>query len=398
MASRPMGAKGGRAPQKRPDGTAAGGRRGRGVWLAAAAAVAAVGVATLSWVVGGHSADGGSDEPCSVKVLGPTGSRLLNTFSNASAFDTAAAGSYVFYDATGTRVGSGTRACELGRVYRYSRRKGRHFVWPADADSIGHRFSVPGVDASPDGGQVELELLSVKPRIFRVHNFISESESDALINLSVDPSNQYRMRRSTTGTENWNQMDADKSVDPSRTSENAFVLDNPVSNSIFRRTFQLLRVPHKICQADGIQVVRYRGTQRYVSHYDYFDLDTRVAQGDFNFDPRRGGANRFATLFLYLSDVKLGGETVFPHANASLRPEPASQDLPQNANSFERTCRDGFAVAPRKLSAILFYNQDARGRLDSASLHGGCPVHGGGEKWAANVWVWNACRYGVPDI
>ena len=39
---------------------------------------------------------------------------------------------------------------------------------------------------------------------------------------------------------------------------------------------------------------------------------------------------------------------------------------------------------------MLFYNQKPDGRLEGASLHGGCPVTGEDTtKWAANLWVWN---------
>ena len=39
---------------------------------------------------------------------------------------------------------------------------------------------------------------------------------------------------------------------------------------------------------------------------------------------------------------------------------------------------------------VLFYGQKPDGRLEEASLHGGCPVTGeSAVKWAANLWVWN---------
>ena len=41
---------------------------------------------------------------------------------------------------------------------------------------------------------------------------------------------------------------------------------------------------------------------------------------------------------------------------------------------------------------MLFYSQGPGGTLEDASEHGGCPVLRG-EKWAANMWVWNGPRY-----
>jgi hypothetical protein len=39
-------------------------------------------------------------------------------------------------------------------------------------------------------------------------------------------------------------------------------------------------------------------------------------------------------------------------------------------------------------SVVIFYNQLPEGGYDEAALHGGCPILKG-EKWAANLIVWN---------
>ena len=56
-------------------------------------------------------------------------------------------------------------------------------------------------------------------------------------------------------------------------------------------------------------------------------------------------------------------------------------------------CRSQLALKPRKAEAILFYSQTPWGDPDRSSLHAGCPVVKG-EKWAANLWVWNGARHG----
>ena len=56
-------------------------------------------------------------------------------------------------------------------------------------------------------------------------------------------------------------------------------------------------------------------------------------------------------------------------------------------------CRTRLAVRPRVGRTVLFYSQYPDGRQDPDSLHGGCPVLKG-EKWAANLWVWNTPREG----
>jgi hypothetical protein len=58
-------------------------------------------------------------------------------------------------------------------------------------------------------------------------------------------------------------------------------------------------------------------------------------------------------------------------------------------------CRTKLAVIPHSARAVLFYSQYPNGEPDKDSLHGGCPVLKK-EKWAANLWVWNAPRGGFP--
>ena len=57
-------------------------------------------------------------------------------------------------------------------------------------------------------------------------------------------------------------------------------------------------------------------------------------------------------------------------------------------------CNSKLAIKPQRATAILFYNQLPSGAKDERVLHGGCPVLEG-QKWAANLWVWNKPRF-VP--
>ena len=56
-------------------------------------------------------------------------------------------------------------------------------------------------------------------------------------------------------------------------------------------------------------------------------------------------------------------------------------------------CRTRLAIKPSSARAVLFYSQQPNGQPENDSLHGGCPVLSG-EKWAANLWVWNGPRTG----
>ena len=155
--------------------------------------------------------------------------------------------------------------------------------------------------------------------------------------------------------------------------------------------------------ADAIQVLRYELGQAYITHTDQYAVGTVTSEGAHNFDPQTGGANRFATLFLYLSDVAMGGQTVFPASNSTPLREPDQVAAKRASELFSPdswearavdTCYSKFAVYPKKGEAILFYTQHEDGALDEDAEHAGCPVLEG-EKWAANLWVWNGCRYGL---
>ena len=155
--------------------------------------------------------------------------------------------------------------------------------------------------------------------------------------------------------------------------------------------------------ADAIQVLRYNIGEAYITHSDQYALGTQTTEGDHNFDPRTGGANRLATMFLYLSDVEMGGQTVFPKSTSTPLRDADPVALERATKLFTpdtweaeavKTCYNKFSVYPKKGDAILFYGQHEDGSIDHAAEHGGCPVLEG-QKWAANLWIWNDCRYGL---
>mmetsp|Transcript_23931 Transcript_23931/g.35018 ORF Transcript_23931/g.35018 Transcript_23931/m.35018 type:complete len:504 (+) Transcript_23931:382-1893(+) len=278
----------------------------------------------------------------------------------------------------------------LRRVYLVA--DGLEFVWPFVSLHHMQEISpnvlppVPGIDQP-----IIIESLSETPRVFHVHNLFTEDESNAIIESAHQASGVLALQRSTTGTGD------DLKQDPTRTSHNAWDWQSPAARKIITRSFQLTTVEEDDGKRDGLQVVRYNKGEAYNYHPDYSTPDK---DPNFEFEPYKGGSNRFATVFLYLNNVDSGGYTVFteaPDIGPPRTPPPGALEM------FEPTswqhwllniCYEKLAVPPKLGSAALFYSITPDGRIDHKSIHGACPVVEG-TKWGANLWIWNKQRYGA---
>jgi prolyl 4-hydroxylase len=272
----------------------------------------------------------------------------------------------------------------------------RNFMWPTK--EIGHKVEVSHIH-TVNGKPITLETLSHHPRVFRLSNFFTEEEADGVIRNALaikDPA--IKLKRSTTGA-------IANEKNPFRTSENAFDSTSPLSIKLKQRCFQLLGIhPYQESWSDGLQVLRYNQSKAYIPHLDWMD----AIPGEHDWHSWGKGTNRFATIFMYLSDVEEGGETVFTEAwpteeRVSLEEALEDADRANATSLFEEgswerkmvaQCRSRLAVKPKKGDAVLFYSQHPDGRVDRMSIHGGCPVIKG-TKWGANLWVWNGPRYGL---
>jgi hypothetical protein len=162
-----------------------------------------------------------------------------------------------------------------------------------------------------------IETISRSPKIFRVKNFFTESESDVLVNTALGlTEDAFRLKRSSTGAVGYN-------IDTFRTSENAFDTGSPTAMGIKRRGFELLGIaPYDETFADGLQVLRYNQTTAYVQHMDWIEP---APETDHDWDSAGKGSNRYATILLYLSDVEDGGETVFSEVS-----QPGTEPIPKD--------------------------------------------------------------------
>jgi len=172
------------------------------------------------------------------------------------------------------------------------------------------------------------------PLIVLLGNVLSNDECDELIHLS-----QGRLNCSKVG--------AMHQLNDIRTSSGMFFQDgeSDLVARIETRTSQIMNVP--IAHGENLQILHYEPGQEYKPHFDFF-LSPSVKN------------NRISTLVIYLNDVELGGETLFPKVN--------------------------FSVSPRKGNAVYFeyfYNDP---ELNDRTLHAGTPVVLG-EKWVATQWM-----------
>lgn len=271
----------------------------------------------------------------------------------------------------------------------------QHGLFMYDPVRVGHRQ-----DAwTETGRRVTLETLASQPRLFKVDNFLTHDECDALL-ASVDGK---VMRSQTLGDEGVIRVSDQAWIQHARANESGHVLS--------RRAAAVARLPPSVVHgSEDFQAARYGPGGHYYLHLD---------------SGRNYGVARFLTLLVYLTDVEEGGETAFPLADdfdiefpegdpeefqewpdpdthASMptgwlegdpeAPNGEPWDLSRPAN-----CRRRVAVAPKKGSAVLWYNHLPNtnpdpakwkevGGLDVHSLHGACDLVKG-EKWVANVWI-----------
>jgi len=177
-----------------------------------------------------------------------------------------------------------------------------------------------------------------------------------------------------------------------RTSKQAWLHNDlsPLIEELDERVASLTRVPAE--HNEEVQLLRYDQGTYYHAHTDWAELDFHSDQRETWEYTHMGYQDRLATVFWYLNDVEVGGETIFPKEGQRIC------DVLGKGGIGSRTCHGahdpemdscdkGLKVKPRRGSVILWYNYHANARGDRNSLHAGCPVGEGLVKWSANKWV-----------
>ena len=192
----------------------------------------------------------------------------------------------------------------------------------------------------------KIQNLMDSPRMYMIHDFLSEQECDFLIETGGP-----LLRQSTTiGLEDGAQTTGDYRTSKTmffQRQENQTIID--IENRIKNVT------GFEIETGEALQLVKYDVGEYYKPHYDYFD---QAFKG--NVIHAQNGGQRMMTVLMYLNDVESGGQTGFPEL--------------------------GIQITPKKGRAIFWWNCFTDATIDPMTLHEACPVLAG-EKWVMTKWL-----------
>lgn len=197
-----------------------------------------------------------------------------------------------------------------------------------------------------DGQPIRLALQLEQPQVTLLDNIFTPAECDQLMALSTP-----RLRPSTIV----DAVTGKDTVSAARSSEGMFFRlgETPLIDRLDARLSSLMNLP--VENGEGLQVLRYRGGEQSVPHYDFL-----MANNAANAASLERSGQRVSTLIVYLNEVERGGQTAFPES--------------------------GLAVTPRRGCGLYFEYCNSAGQLDPQSLHAALPVLAG-EKWIVTKWM-----------
>ncbi|KAJ0733058.1 putative procollagen-proline 4-dioxygenase [Helianthus annuus] len=208
---------------------------------------------------------------------------------------------------------------------------------------------------------IPFQVLSWTPRALYFPGFATAEQCESVIKMA-----KVKLAPSTLALRKGETAENTKGI---RTSSGMFISASEdktgVLDQIEKKIERATMIPRS--HGEAFNVLRYEIGQRYNSHYDAFNPT--------EYGPQK--SQRIASFLLYLSDVELGGETMFPFENGE-----------NTASNYDFRKCIGLKVKPRKGDGLLFYSLYPNGTIDPTSLHGSCPVIKG-QKWVATKWLRN---------
>ncbi|XP_062868193.1 prolyl 4-hydroxylase subunit alpha-1 [Trichomycterus rosablanca] len=181
-----------------------------------------------------------------------------------------------------------------------------------------------------------------QPLILRYHDLMSVSETEIIKRLARPKLSRAKVSDPLTGEQIHTKV---------RISKSTWFTDDE-SHVVARVNKRIAEISGLNMEtAEKLQIANYGIGGQYEPHYD-------AALINDSYFERSG--KRIATVLIYMSDVEVGGSTVFPYIGAALRPKLGS--------------------------AVIWFNLLKNGEEDTKTLHASCPVFVG-SKWVANKWI-----------
>ncbi|CZR49475.1 uncharacterized protein FPRO_15835 [Fusarium proliferatum ET1] len=210
--------------------------------------------------------------------------------------------------------------------------------------------------------EYSIELLSVDPLVIYINGFVKDNEIAHLLHKTKDDfSPSYVYEHDTKKDKISSQVNSTW-----RTSTSAMVsYKDPVSRCLASRLKSLLgNLQHP--DTERLQIVKYKGGERFRMHNDYLPVHLEAKQPDGSMKK----FNRLVSTFIYIGDECTGGETYFPDIKGV---GPGA-----DGDKFSRTETGmGLLVKPKKGNAVLWHNVHQNGTRDERMAHAGLPVQNG---------------------
>ena len=204
-------------------------------------------------------------------------------------------------------------------------------------------------------GPFKFEIKHQEPEIGLIHEFASLNETKSI---------QDRARGQTKSTP-YGTYDGSSDFSKQRTSKVMYMNEKLEKEAMVLSKKIELATHFRLYQEDyaseNYQVMNYGIGGKINIHMDEPGYNfSKYNNGKSLFNAMRDGGLRIVTFMLYLTSVEAGGNTVFPQA--------------------------GISVKPEKGSALYWFNIGPQNNYDSRTMHLGCPVLFG-NKWIANKWI-----------
>ena len=211
-------------------------------------------------------------------------------------------------------------------------------------------------------------IFSLDPLIIYVENYITAAEREYIIHLAGTRYTESKVAESREDSK------IKGFTSPSRTSQSAYLYDDPVSFCIMERSARF-QGNSTVEDVEDLQAVKYAIGNEFRSHFDWFDDNNNP---------------RISTFFAYLacdsgdsaaSGECEGGATQFPDWS-----EPWLGEWCDVVDCYDDSELGGVAFKPVVGNAIFWSNVHPNGTYHQGVLHAGMPVRKG-RKVGLNIWT-----------